>query len=101
MILAAGWAGVQFVALLTLESMPLPGLNVEGTHLPFTITLASLGMVGWAAYTLYREAEPDLIAPPVVGPPQSHRSNVVWFPGYEDDEDEDRDDDAPRGPGDR
>lgn len=89
MILAAGWAGVQFLALATLETMPLPGLNVPGTHLPLTITLASLGMVGWAAYTLYGEAEADLLAPPdATGAAPSHRSNVVWFPGYEDDQDE-------------
>ena len=93
MILAAGWAAVQFVALATLETMPMPGLNVKGTHLPFLITLASFGMVAWAAFTLYREAEVDLIAPPEAQPAsQSHRSNVVWFPGYEDDDEDSKSD---------
>ncbi len=106
MILAAGWAGVQFVALATLESMPMPGLNVKGTHLPFLITLASFGMVAWATYTLYQEAEVELLSPPEAGPNSTGaHSNVVWFPGYEDEHDahenEERDDGDDRDEGDR
>ena len=56
MLLASGWAAIQFVSLATYDRIPLPGLNVPGTHLPFLVTLGCVGIVGWAATTLYAEA---------------------------------------------
>jgi hypothetical protein len=87
MLLASGWAAVQFVALATLESIPLPGLNVPGTHLPLLVVGASLVTVGWAAVTLYRAAEPALAAPPVANGRTgraTHSAEIRWFPGYEE-----------------
>jgi hypothetical protein len=38
------------------DRLPLPGMNVEGTHLPVLVTLASLVIVGWAVSVVYEEA---------------------------------------------
>ena len=64
MLLAAGWAAVQFVALGTLESAPMDGLNVPGTHLPLIITAASLAIVAWAAFAIYQEAATRFLTEP-------------------------------------
>jgi hypothetical protein len=37
--------------------MDLPGMNVDGTHLPILITLASALLVGWAGWAIYQEAD--------------------------------------------
>ncbi len=57
MLLASCWAAIGLGAVALEGKLDLPGMNVEGTHLPWSITLASLGLVAWAGWTLYREAE--------------------------------------------
>ncbi|MBW2496241.1 MAG: CPBP family intramembrane metalloprotease [Deltaproteobacteria bacterium] len=54
--LASIWAAIGLGSLALQDRIELPGMNVEGTHLPWTVTLASLFVVVWAASTLYREA---------------------------------------------
>lgn len=56
MLLASTWAGVGVAALALQGEMDLPGMNVEGTHLPGIVTLVSAVLVGWAGWTLYQEA---------------------------------------------
>jgi membrane protease YdiL (CAAX protease family) len=90
MLLASGWAAVQFVALATTETMPLPGLNVPGTHLPLLVLAGSLVTVVWGALTLLREAEPLLAEPPVAASSNrrsTHGAEIRWFPGYEEQQD--------------
>jgi len=36
--------------------MDFPGMNVEGTHLPWSVTIASALLVGWAGWAIYQEA---------------------------------------------
>ena len=31
-------------------------MNVEGTHLPFLVTVACVGIVGWATWAIFGEA---------------------------------------------
>ncbi len=93
MLLASGWAAVQFVALATAETMPLPGLNEPGTHLPLLVLAGSLLTVVWATLTLVRAAKPALAEPPVTAssrPRTTHGAEIRWFPGYEDQQEAQR-----------
>jgi membrane protease YdiL (CAAX protease family) len=54
--LASIWAAIGLGSLALQDRLDLPGMNVEGTHLPWSVTLASAFVVAWAASTLYREA---------------------------------------------
>ncbi len=56
-LLAALWSAVGLGSLAFEGSMDLPGMNVNGTHLPIGVTLASLALVAWAGSSLFREAE--------------------------------------------
>jgi hypothetical protein len=56
-LLASGWAAIGLASLVFTDRIAWPGLNVPGTHLPFLVTLGSAGLVGWAGWTLYQEAE--------------------------------------------
>jgi membrane protease YdiL (CAAX protease family) len=56
-LLAGIWAAIGLSAIGLEGKMDLPGMNVEGTHLPWSVTLASLGLVAWAGWTTYKEAE--------------------------------------------
>jgi hypothetical protein len=56
-LLASLTAAVGIVAFAVREDLPLPGMNVEGTHLPVTVTLASLLVVAWATRALCQEAK--------------------------------------------
>ena len=56
-LLASGWAAVGLSAVVLEGRIALPGLNVPGSHLPVLVTLASAGLVGWAGWTIYQEAE--------------------------------------------
>lgn len=56
-LLAALWSAVGLGSLAFEGSFDLPGMNVEGTHLPMGVTLASLALVAWAGSALFREAE--------------------------------------------
>lgn len=55
-LLASLWAAVGFAALALEGRMALPGINVEGTHLPVAVTLASVLIVAWAAQKVHAEA---------------------------------------------
>jgi membrane protease YdiL (CAAX protease family) len=57
MLLASSWAAVGLSATVLEGKFPIPGLNVEGTHLPVMVTLASLGVVAWAGLAMYRQAQ--------------------------------------------
>jgi hypothetical protein len=56
-LLASSWAAIGLGAIALEERVPLPGMNVEGTHLPWSVTLACLGLVGWAGWTIFVEAD--------------------------------------------
>ncbi len=56
-LLAALWATIGLSAVALEGRMDLPGMNVQGTHLPWSVTLASMMLVGWAGRAIYREAE--------------------------------------------
>ncbi len=56
-LLAALWATIGLSAVALEGRMDLPGMNVQGTHLPWSVTLASILLVGWAGRAIYREAE--------------------------------------------
>jgi len=55
-VLASLWAAVGFTALALEERMALPGVNVEGTHLPVAVTIASVLLVAWAAQQVHAAA---------------------------------------------
>lgn len=56
-LLASAWAGVGLIAVALEDRLPLPGMNVEGTHLPWSVTIASVLLVGWAGWAIYQEAD--------------------------------------------
>lgn len=56
-LLASGWAAIGLTAVVLEDRMELPGLNVPGSHLPLLVTLASAGLVGWAGWAIFQEAE--------------------------------------------
>lgn len=70
-LLASSWAAIGLGAIALEGKMDLPGMNVEGTHIPWSVALASLGLVAWAGWTLYQEAERrfDSVDPGSTGPP--------------------------------
>lgn len=55
--LSSGWAAIGFYSAAYRGVVDWPGMNVEGTHLPTTLVLASLGIVAWATWTTLREAQ--------------------------------------------
>jgi membrane protease YdiL (CAAX protease family) len=55
-LLASMTAGVGILSFAVKDDLPLPGMNVEGTHLPITVTLASIVIVTWAVRAVYEEA---------------------------------------------
>ena len=56
-LLASLWAAVGFASLALQGRVDLPGMNVDGTHLPVAVTLASLALVAWAARRVFEEAK--------------------------------------------
>lgn len=56
-LLASSWAAIGLASVALEGRMDLPGMNVEGTHLPWSVTLGSLGLVAWAGWEIYQEAE--------------------------------------------
>jgi membrane protease YdiL (CAAX protease family) len=56
-LLASSWAAIGLGSLALEGRMDLPGMNVDGTHLPISITLASALLVGWAGQAIYQEAD--------------------------------------------
>ena len=57
MLLAAAWSAVGLGSLAFEGKLDLPGMNMEGTHLPMGVTMASIALVAWAGSALFREAE--------------------------------------------
>ena len=55
-LLAAIWASVGLGSVALEGRMELPGMNIQGTHLPVSVTIASALLVGWAGWTIYQEA---------------------------------------------
>jgi len=88
MLLAAGWAAVQFISLATLESAPIDGLNVPGTHLPLMITAASLAIVAWAGFAVYQEAATRFLTEPESEPGSSSTSRGSGGNGSSEGNDE-------------
>jgi membrane protease YdiL (CAAX protease family) len=56
-LLASSWAAIGLGSVALEGRMDLPGMNVDGTHLPILITLASALLVGWAGWAIYQEAD--------------------------------------------
>ena len=56
-LLAAVWAAVGLASVALEGRMELPGMNIQGTHLPWSVTMASVLLVGWAGWTIYQEAK--------------------------------------------
>lgn len=56
-LLAAIWAAIGLGSIALEGRVELPGMNIEGTHLPWSVTLASALLVGWAARAVYQEAK--------------------------------------------
>lgn len=48
-LLASLWASVGFASLALQDRIDLPGMNVDGTHLPAAVTVASVVLVAFAA----------------------------------------------------
>lgn len=55
-LLASSWAAIGLAAVSLEGRLPLPGMNVDGTHLPWSVTIACLALVGWAGREIYLEA---------------------------------------------
>lgn len=51
-LLASLWSGVSFASSALASRYPILGMNVEGTHLPVPVTIASLAAVTWAIVRL-------------------------------------------------
>jgi hypothetical protein len=56
-LLAGLWAGIGLGSVAFEGRMDLPGMNIEGTHLPWSVTIASALLVSWAGWAIYQEAE--------------------------------------------
>lgn len=55
-LLAAIWAAIGLASVALEGRMELPGMNLEGTHLPWSVTIASALLVAWAGSAIYKEA---------------------------------------------
>ncbi len=73
-LLASSWAAVGLTSMVLTDEIDLPGMNVEGSHLPITVTLASLAIVGWAGWAFYQEAEEVERRDRGTRPPRRHHS---------------------------
>jgi len=56
-LLSSLWSAIGLTSLALEGSVDLPGLNVEHSHLPWPVLLASAGLVFWAGRRLHRRAE--------------------------------------------
>jgi hypothetical protein len=56
-LLASSWAAISLGSVALEGRMDLPGMNVEGSHLPWSVTLASALLIGWAGRAIYLEAD--------------------------------------------
>lgn len=55
-LLASLWAAVGFASLALQDRVALTGMNVDGTHLPVALTVASVLLVAWAGRKVLAEA---------------------------------------------
>ena len=55
-LLASLWASVGFASLALAGRVEVPGMNVDGTHLPVAVTIASILIVAWAAWKTLEKA---------------------------------------------
>ena len=62
-VLATLWSATSFGTLVFEDRFALPGMNVEGTHLPALVTLASVLLVGWAGNRVYAMSRTAAEAP--------------------------------------
>ena len=67
-LLASTWAAIGLASIAVEGRIELPGMNVESTHLPWSITIGSALLVGWAGWTIFREAELRFNADRATGP---------------------------------
>ncbi len=55
-LLASLWAAVGFASFALEGRVDMPGMNVEGTHLPVAVTVASVAIVAWAGMKVLEKA---------------------------------------------
>jgi hypothetical protein len=55
-LLASVWATIGLGSLALEGRVDLPGMNVEGSHLPWAVSLASILIVAWASRVVYEQA---------------------------------------------
>ncbi|MEZ4332213.1 MAG: CPBP family intramembrane glutamic endopeptidase [Myxococcota bacterium] len=51
-LLTSLWSAIGLVSIALMDRVPIPGFNVEGTHLPLEVTLASAVLVAVGAWRL-------------------------------------------------
>ena len=56
-ILASAWAAIGILSFTLEGVLPLPGMNVDGSHLPPLGAIASAILVAWSVKALYLEAK--------------------------------------------
>jgi membrane protease YdiL (CAAX protease family) len=81
-LLASSWAAVGLSATILEGKFAMPGLNVEGTHLPALVLLASLAVVVWSGWSMYQTAEEKFSRDSEGGPkPPTQPTNVTDISG--------------------
>ena len=55
--LASAWSAIGIAAVALTDLVPLPGMNVEGTHLPGLVAAGSFALVAWALSAVVAEAQ--------------------------------------------
>ena len=56
-LLSSLWAAIGILSFALEDDVALPGMNVEGTHLPLGVTFVSLLLVAWAIRIVYEQAQ--------------------------------------------
>ncbi len=59
-VLASSWAAIGILSFALENRLPLPGMNVDDTHLPISVAIASVALVTWALRAVYGAAEQRL-----------------------------------------
>lgn len=55
-LLASLWSSVGVTAMVLRDRVPLPGMNVDGTHLPSLVAIFSFAIFAWAIREVAKEA---------------------------------------------
>jgi membrane protease YdiL (CAAX protease family) len=81
-LLASAWAAVGFFSLASQGVIDVEGMNVDGTHLPVLVTIASAVMVAWAGSTMFQEAQKQhaVEAAEDASPPQQDEGDSPFGP---------------------